>query len=64
MHIKKSQLDYLLNSLKSNQAELEGLKSKVETRKVHNHNQFIAMNKSLVYQHDYLRDKPFALSLR
>ena len=53
MTIKKAQLDHLLNSLKSNQLELESLKQKVESRKVKNQNQFIAMNKSLVYKHDY-----------
>ena len=63
VHIKKSQLDHLLNSLKSNKAELENLKQKVETRKTHNQSQFVTMNKSLVYKHDYQRDKPFALSL-
>lgn len=63
IRIKKSQLDHLLASLNSNQSELESLKQKVETRKVANQNLFIAMNKSLVYKHDYQKDKPFALSL-
>mmetsp|Transcript_15054 Transcript_15054/g.20446 ORF Transcript_15054/g.20446 Transcript_15054/m.20446 type:complete len:87 (+) Transcript_15054:904-1164(+) len=53
IRIKKAQLDHLLASLRSNQSELESLKQKVETRKVLNHNHFIAMNKSLVYKHDY-----------
>ena len=53
----------MLASLNSNQSELESLKQKVETRKVANQNLFIAMNKSLVYKHDYQKDKPFAMSL-
>ena len=61
--MKKSQLDHLVNSLKENKAELESLKSNVEQNKTFSNANFVAMNKSVVYKHDYLRDKPFILTL-
>ena len=63
VRVKKSQLDHLIGSLKSNQVELENLKMKVEQRKTHSNAEFIAINKSLVYKHNYLKEKPFVLTL-
>ena len=43
--------------------ELNELMLKVEQHKMISNSEFIAINKSLVYKHDYMRDKPFVLTL-
>ena len=63
VRVKKQQLDHLINSLKENKAELQSLNSLVEQNKTVSNSSFVAMNKSLVFKHDYLRDKPFILTL-
>mgnify|MGYP000583784658 CR=1 FL=1 len=61
--VRKGQLDKLLKSIQTNQAEMESLRQKVEDRKQLSDSQFTRMKKSLVFKHDFQKDRPLVLTL-